>query len=339
MANLLTDLATGGNSTGIDLNALWNRISGNTSGSQDVVPGVDFNTGRAVQPTNNEPVPQTQSPQTVVSQEQLDQLVQDQIAAQTASQTAQNTANERDAQQSLIDNLDSLLGYARTKYGQGMQSINDQYSNNQALQDKAFASQRLKNTQNQEKGYNEVGNFANTSFNNLNRMLQGANAGRSSVGQILAPYLVGRASDTRRQAVTDTAGENMQNIDQTQMTTNQDLSNQKANKLRDYEESMLSTQKDLVSQKEQAQIARDMANGSSFAQAKANAAALTSDIGNRQNALADLFNKYKPDYTIKEAPALNTYQVDPAKLVSGQNTAGASDFYLNQLKRKKELGQ
>lgn len=266
-------------------------------------------------------------------------VINDAPAVDYAAQAAAiNAANERAAYGDQITNLDKLLGFAATKKQQGIQSIEDQYNQTKGQQEQVFNKQRLQNTQNQEKGYNEVGTFANTSNNNLQRLLQGANAGRSSVGQVLAPYMVGRSADTRRKAVTDTAGENAANIDTTATTTFQDLLNQKKKNLNDYESSIGNTQQDLEQQKIDATRARDMANGATYAQTIANTHGLTANMDNRRNQLAALFDKYKPDYSVAKAPELSTYQVDPAQIKANQNNPSGSDFYLNQLKRKKELG-
>lgn len=259
------------------------------------------------------------------------------LNSQIASTTATNAANEVASYDDQISNLDRLLGYANTKRQQGIQGIESEYGSTEAAQKAAFDKQRLQNTQNQEKGYGEVGTFANTSLNNLNRLLQGANAGRSSVGQVLAPYMVNQAAETRRKAVTDTAGENLANIDTTADTTFRDLGNQRKKSLQDYESSILETLNDLESQKKSAITNRGLSKGLGYAQARAEASDLESSMGNRYNQLAELFNKYKPDYTVKEAPALSTYQVDPAQLST--QSQGTNDFYLNMLKRKKELGQ
>jgi len=258
-------------------------------------------------------------------------------AAQEAQQLATNKSNEVASYDDQISNLERLLGYAATKRQQGIQGIDEQYANTKALQEQAFEKQRLQNIQNQEKGYGEVGTFANTSINNLNRLLQGANAGRSSVGQILAPFMVNRSAETRRKAVTDTAGENLANIESTAGTTFQDLSNQRKKSLQDYEASVLGSQNELESQKRQAIINRGLASGQGYEQARAGASALDASMNDRYTQLADLFSKYKPDYSVKEAPALSTYQVDPAKI--NAQSQSTNDYYLNMLKRKKELNQ
>jgi len=269
-----------------------------------------------------------------MTQDQYNQMVYNQTLAQNNALSQ----NEKASYQNQIDNLDRLLGHTATLKQQAMQGAEDQYASTKSKQEKIFNDQRTQNIQNQEKGYNEVGNFANTSYNNLNRLLQGANAGRSSVGQILAPFMVGKASDTRRKAVTDTAGENMRNIDTTAETTFNDLLNAKKKSLQGYETDFGNTAQDLTNQKYQAQLGRDMSNGSTYAQARAGATSLENDMTNRYAQLAGLFDKYKPNYTTKEAPALSTYQVDPAQINAGQNSAQDNSFYLNMLKRKKDLG-
>lgn len=259
------------------------------------------------------------------------------LASQQASANQTAKANEQASYDDQLANLERLLGFINTKRQQGVQSIEDQYKSTEGQQRKAFDAQRLQNTQNQEKGYNEVGQFANTSLNNLNRMLQGANAGRGSVGKILAPYMVNRSAEARRKAVTDTAGENARNIDLTAETTFQDLGNQRKKNIQDFESSIMGSQNEIEGQKRSAIINRGLASGMGYGQAKAAAAGLDASMNSRYAELTDLFNKYKPDYSIKEAPALSTYQVDPAKInAKGQSS---NDFYFNMLKRKKDLNQ
>jgi len=318
-----------------DTGKVYTSPSGALSGRQQIGNKIYDFSGQNVSYVSDVPSAGGGASPTGATQEQLDQTAYNN---QQAAQTAYNTAGERAAYDDQISNLDKLLGFAATKRQQGMQGIEDQYNQTRGQQEQIFNNQRTQNTQNQEKGYNEVGNFANTSNNNLQRLLQGANAGRSSVGQVLAPYMVGRAADTRRQAVTNTAGENAANIDTTATTTFQDLQNQRKKNLSDYENSIGNTQQELEQQKIDAIRARDMANGQTYAQTIANTQGLTNSMDSRRNALADLFNKYKPDYSVAKAPELSTYQVDPAQIKAGQNTPGASDFYLNQLKKRKELG-
>lgn len=260
------------------------------------------------------------------------------IAREAAAKKKLDTENEVGAYNSQISNLDKLLGYTNTQETQGVQSINDLYDYNKGLQDKSINAQRLSNTQAKEKGYDQVGTFANTSMGNLNRLLQGNNAGRSAVGQILAPYMVGRSADTRRQGVTDTAGENEVALQTAQTTGDQQLENTKKNSTQSFLDALLNQRQSLESQKISAQIARDMADGSNFKQAQANASGLTANMDARQSELAGLFDKYKPNYTINEAPELSKYAVDPALIKSQQANPTESSFYAQQLKKKRELG-
>ena len=128
-------------------------------------------------------------------------------------------AQQAAAQNAQLSQIDRLLGILGSQESQGMSAIESGYgSQKQRLteqEQKAMAGyqdQFLKNDQNKQKGVEQVDDFANTSYNSLQSLLRGANAGVSSVGRQLVPHVVAKGAGTRRKDVFDTAGENTKQI-------------------------------------------------------------------------------------------------------------------------------
>jgi len=252
--------------------------------------------------------------------------------------TATYTSADEQAQYAdQIANINKLLGLTETQKASGLGRISSEFDAAKLKQDKSIADQRLQNEQSKEQGINEVGNFANTSINNLRRLLQGGNAGRSSVGQILAPYMVGKAADTRRTGVLNTAGENARLLDTTQNELTQSLENQRKKSEEDFVSSILNKQNELTGQRQGLEMNKALATGAGYGAARTAAQNSTNELATRQNELTSLFDKYKPNYTTKEVAPLSTYQVDPSTLITNnQNSPTQSSYYLSQFKKKQQ---
>jgi len=247
------------------------------------------------------------------------------------------SADEQSQYADQIANINKLLGLTETQKASGLGRISSEFDAAKLKQDKSIADQRLQNEQSKEQGINEVGNFANTSINNLRRLLQGGNAGRSSVGQILAPYMVGKAADTRRTGVLNTAGENARLLDTTQNESTQSLENQRKKSEEDFVSSILNKQNELTGQRQGLEMNKTLATGAGYGAARTAAQNSTNELATRQNELTSLFDKYKPNYTTKEVAPLSTYQVDPSTLITNnQNSPTQSSYYLSQFKKKQQ---
>lgn len=266
-------------------------------------------------------------------------------------------ADERAAYDDQINAINRLLGYTDQQRNSGLESLraglDDQTKTLNARKARTMAGydqQGMENAQDKERGVSEVDNFANSSYRNLQRLLQGGNAGNSSVGRELMPYLVSKAAGTRRQGVFETAGQNDQAIatarddaDYEYGQSAQDLENQRKSQEKSFLESIYGKQNELTSQRKDLEIKRAMANGQGYAAARSAGDASQASINDRMDQLASLFGQYKPTYNARsmslKTPELSKFTVDKAALKNSDSRLPAeSSYYLTQLKKKQELG-
>lgn len=137
----------------------------------------------------------------------------------TSGTPATSAADEQAAYDDQINNINKLLGYTATQKEQGLASLQSGFDDETRKLGDAktktmagYDEQNVENSQNKQRGVEDVDQYANSSYNNLQRILQGSHAGNSSVGRELVPYLVSKSAGTRRQGVFDTAGKNEQAI-------------------------------------------------------------------------------------------------------------------------------
>lgn len=268
-----------------------------------------------------------------------------------------SAADEQAAYDDQIRALEQLLGYTNTQRDAGLASMIDRFNSEKRTLDdqraRAMEGYRVKETENaqaKERGLGEVDSFANSSYRNLQRLLQGGNAGSSSVARELMPYLVSKAATTRRTGVFDTSGQNARNIDMAKGDAEyqygmnvQDLENNRKSSEQAFRENILNKQNELGGSLRDLQIKRAMANGKGYAAARAAGDAAQAGITDRQNQLASLFGQYKPTFTAKamntKTPELGKYTVDQAAINnSDKNLPAESSYYQTMLKKKQELG-
>lgn len=255
----------------------------------------------------------------------------------------QQAAKQRQAANLQIEQINRLLGTIDAQKNAGLQRLEAEYGANRgrltedqqrAMND--YAQQFTKNDQNRQKGVEQVDDFANNSFNNLRRILQGANAGSSSVMRELVPQLVSKGAGTRRQGVFDTAGENAQAITtakkdaETQFARSfEDLDNQKRNQESQFRTGVDTQYNDLLAQRlgleQDAGIATD---------------ATRSALDSRTAQLNALFGQFAPQFSAKavnlQTPELSQYQMDPAQIRMDQGLPQETRAYLPSLRKREE---
>ncbi len=244
------------------------------------------------------------------------------------------------------NNLNNLLGVYGGRKESGFADIDTTYNEKARL----LAEQRAKaNTgyddqnnlavQGRTRGYEQVDNYANTSANSLARIFQNANAGNSSVARLLAPQLVGKAADSRRLDVTETANQNLGGIKKARDEANtefdyadQDVTNNRGYAKENFEKGLINEENDLFNQR--LGIEQELGRDTTGTQ---------NEINTRTQRLAQLFGagKYNPQYQVKavapKAVSLNDYKVDPVAIQTGANPQSGGSFYAPQLKKKNEL--
>jgi len=264
-------------------------------------------------------------------------------------------ADERAAYDDQINALNQLLGYTQTSRDQGLSSLqagmDDEVRKLNDSKTKAmlgYDEQAVQNNKDKLGGFNQVDDYANNSYKSLQRLLLGGNAGNSSVGKELMPYLVSKSAGGKRQGVAETAGANERSIvsargnaeDEYNLST-QDLGNQRKAKEQSFLESILQRQNDLTGQKRDLEVKRSMADGKGYAQARAAGDASQASINSRMGELANLFGTYKPTYSARamnlKAPELSQFTVDKAvNINSDRSLPTESSYYQTMLNKKKQ---
>lgn len=257
-----------------------------------------------------------------------------------------NTVSTPSASDIQIEQINRLLGSLDSKSKYGVKEIDDSYGQqkNYLNEDRGrtmqgYDRQVQQNDKNKQRGVEQVDAFANQSYNNLQRLLQGANAGNSSVGRMLVPQLVSKAAGTRRQGVFDTAGENAENIDyarkdaESQYTRAFDeAENTYRRSKRDYLTGIEETRNDLLAKRLAMEADAGMATDATRA-----------ELDRRTASLDSLFKQYMPKYDKTafnfKTPELGQYQLDPASLRYDQSLPQDQRAYLPALKRKQQLEQ
>ena len=260
-----------------------------------------------------------------------------------SSAAAQQAAKEKTAQNTQLSQIDRLLGILGSQESQGMSAIESGYgSQKQRLteqEQKAMAGyqdQFLKNDQNKQKGVEQVDDFANTSYNSLQSLLRGANAGVSSVGRQLVPHVVAKGAGTRRKDVFDTAGENTQAITSAKGDAEdqfrygfEDLGNQRNDQIKNLRQGINQQAMDLEAQKMMLQ-----------AQAGNATDATARSLDARAGTLQSLFGQYAPSYTAKamnlKTPELGQYQLDPGAIRQDQSLPAETRAYMPGIDRRRE---
>lgn len=237
-----------------------------------------------------------------------------------------------------INQINRLLGNIGVQRDQGLARIDQSVgtASNRLTEDQkramlGYDQQTEQNAKEKLSGTENVDRFANNSFTSLQRLLQGANAGNSSVMRDLVPQLVAKSAGTRRQGVFNTFGENQQGIDlnradaETQFSrARTDLENQAKAKREDFLRSILESEQSAYDQ------LASLSSGGSAAAARSAAEA-------RQGQLNALFGQFNP--SIDVAPVntktsdLSQYTVDPAKIAQ-QGLPSETAYYLPQIKKR-----
>lgn len=265
-----------------------------------------------------------------------------------------SSADEQAQYQDQIDQINRLLGNIGVTRDQGSQRLNQSAADAMARLNEqktkameGYDQQSLQNSQQRQRGVESVDQFANTSYKNLQRVLQGAHAGGGSVARQLVPQLVSQSAGTRRQGVFNTAGENEQAItsargDATDQFkySEQDLQNQKKQQEEDFLRGLLNQESDLLGKRASAESARAAATGAGYQAARAAAAGTRSEIDSRTAQLNALFGQYAPTFNARavnlKTPELGKFTVDPAQLRSDQSLPTDSRVYMSALKKKQQ---
>jgi hypothetical protein len=250
------------------------------------------------------------------------------------------------AQNAQLDQISRLLGILGTQEKEGISAIDKGYNSQKSRlteqQTKAmsgYKDQFLKNDQDRQKGVNQVDDFAYNSYNALQNLLRGSNAGVSSVARQVVPQVVSKGAGTRRQGVFDTAGENTKQITVAQKDAEdqfrlgfEELGNQRNDQTKNLRQGIQQQAMDLEAQKLMLEADAGRATDGT-----------SRSLDARAKTLMSLFGKYAPSYTAKamnlKTPELGQFQVDPAAIRQDQGIAAENRAYLPGLEKRREREQ
>lgn len=266
-----------------------------------------------------------------------------------------SAADEQAFYNDQISQYDSLLKLLGTQRDTGLNQLNNYFgsqsanlANRKTKTMAGYDQQSTENSQNRQRGVEQVDSFANNSYNSLQRLLGAGNAGKSSVARELVPYLVSKSAGTRRTGVFDTAGRNDQAIASARgdaedefRFSEEDLGNQRKGQEQSLRQNILNEENRILAERRNAEIARAQATGQGYTQARNAAAATAAGISERQAQLGNLFSQFAPSYNARQmnlrTPELGRFTVDPAQIRSeGQGTPSEASYYLNQIRRRDE---
>lgn len=243
--------------------------------------------------------------------------------------------------QSAIDQLNRILGNIGVQRDQGVQRLDTSYTNSRSRLDDdrsramlGYDNQSQQNEREKLRGTQQVDSFANSSYNNLSRILQGANAGNSSVMRDLVPQLVSKAAGQRRQGVFNTYGDNQLGIDAARndaedqfKESGEDLDLQRKTQKESFLRSILESEQDIYGQ------LQGLQSGGAASAAKAAA-----DSRNAQ--LNALFTQFQPTLNSRavnlKTPDISKYTIDPAVIKQGGNSPAETAYYLPGIKKKQQ---
>lgn len=250
---------------------------------------------------------------------------------------------EEAAQSAQLSQIDRLLGILSSQEKQGLSAIDKGYESQKGRlteqQTKAMADyqdQFLKNDQNRQKGVEQVDDFAFNSYNALQNLLRGGNAGVSSVARQVVPQVVAKGAGTRRKGVFDTAGENTQAITSAKGDAEdqfrygfEDLGNQRNEQAKTLRQGIQQQAMDLEAQKLMLQAQAGNATDDT-----------ARSLDQRAKKLMSLFGEYAPSYTAKavnlKTPELGQYQVDPAAIRQNSGLPAETASYLPAIREREE---
>lgn len=250
------------------------------------------------------------------------------------------------AQNAQLDQISRLLGILGTQEKEGISAIDKGYNSQKSRlteqQTKAmsgYKDQFLKNDQDRQKGVNQVDDFAYNSYNSLQNLLRGSNAGVSSVARQVVPQVVSKGAGTRRQGVFDTAGENTKQITVAQKDAEdqfrygfEDLGNQRNDQTKTLRQGIQQQAMDLEAQKLMLEADAGRATDGT-----------SRSLDARAKTLMSLFGKYAPSYTAKamnlKTPELGQFQLDPGAIRQDQSLPAETRAYMPGIDRRREREQ
>lgn len=237
-----------------------------------------------------------------------------------------------------IELLNRLIDSTRVQKGQGLDRIGNTYKTaKQRTEEKRdaglaqYGTQRTDTLQDKVKTFGGIDTATRTAWEGLQRLFGLGNAGVSSAAKVLAPTALSRQATQQRTRANDTYGRNLRDIDTAQTSFEgdvgnalTDLLNQKNTNTEDFLRGILGQEASLQQQLIGAQNQKTIAGGGTYLSAQGARAPFQNRLGQIQNQLDNLFNKYgnityNPQQVQADIPNLAQYTYDPIRVQAAQS--------------------
>jgi hypothetical protein len=351
---------------GVDVGAAGEQLTG--QGDRDIISGYSVAGGDrspAVGQVFGQTVyPTTQSststiPTGDVTQEQINQYYQEQLAAQQQAAAEKAAQDARDKQYALDyysgqkSELERLLGRTNMTEQQGLDKIlqdynraNELYGQDRTKQLSEYSDQETQQGLNKVSSFNKLNEGANRAYRSLAQIIgRGAGTGSSAFRELL-PNAIGTQVSSGREGVLQDYGQNLQKIGKAKNEYETDfanileeLKNQRANSESKFKTGIGEQRTGLNNQLMDIQSKIGLINNPDADYATIRASLTPYEERNRaiEAEMDSYYDKYKPTYTSRPAvaakPELSQFTVDRAN-VNAQNQGVVGDPYANLLRKR-----
>lgn len=235
---------------------------------------------------------------------------------------------------------DNGLTQLKDTYNQEVSGANSDRS--RALED--FSTKREDTTRAKDQAITKVNTNARTLAESLRRRIGMASGSGSSAYQVTAPGAVARDASQQRTGVVENYGVNFRNLGQAETRAKSDFEkylDQLSSQYKQRQSDFLANVYDQQSSIDQslAEVARQEAlvKGGGYGEVKSAMSPYLSSMDNRQNAIDNLFAKYRTPYSVEKVkvntPTLRDYTTDSAGVEQAQQEGDQYAPYLLPLQR------
>lgn len=221
--------------------------------------------------------------------------------------------------------LRALLGRTDTALNQGLTRNEDAYNTEVGN----ATTDKNRQVQGQTKAklgaYDTINRNASTGYRSLAQIIGRASGTGSSAFRELLPDVIGKDTSSKRQAATNTFGENLSNIDTSFESVINDLLKQKKANEEDVRGGVEAQRQSINDQLARVAAQEALAKGGGYAEVKAAQSPFQEAINKSRDLVEGLFNTFRTPFTPPTVnPNLATYQTDRS-VVNAQSSPDGGD--------------
>jgi hypothetical protein len=258
------------------------------------------------------------------------------LGANTTGTGTQGSANDIAFLNDQAAQLRALLARTDTGLAHGLQKNQDEYDTQLGGANQDKERQVIGQNTAKQGAYDRINQNANQGYRSLAQIIGRASGTGSSAYREALPNAVGADTSSKRREATNTAGQNLSNIDSSFESVLADLMRQKKANEESLRSGVETQRQDINGQLAQNAGALAQAQGGGFDAVKAAQTPYQTAIDNSRNSVEGFFNQFRTPYQKQELnPNLAAYSTDRATInAQGQDGVDPSNPYASLLKRK-----